>query len=51
MIVGQAVTMAERSIVAYSWDHSGHSCGYCHSATRSYSHGPCYGATLFFWCI
>ena len=36
------VTMAEHSIVEFSMDHSGHSCGYCHSSSSSYSHGLCW---------
>jgi len=31
--------MAEHSIVQFSTDHSGHSCGYCDSSSSSYSHG------------
>jgi len=31
--------MVEHSIVEYIVDHSGHSCGYCHSSSSSYSHG------------
>jgi len=34
--------MAEHSIVEYIVDHSGHSCGYCHSSSSSYSHGLCW---------
>jgi len=43
------VTMAEQSIVEFFADHSGSSCGYCHSSAASYSHGVFYGAGLLLY--
>lgn len=40
------VTMGAHSIVEFSLDHNGYSCGYCHSSSTSYSHGLCYSVTV-----
>ena len=54
--VGQ-IAMADKSVVEYIMDTSGHSCGYCHSSNTKYRHGLCIDATMCnslcicSWCL